>query len=51
MEVLKLRRDGGGQRSELYHLQNDLGETKNAADENPKIVEQLMAIAEVAKGS
>lgn len=41
--------DVGTNEIELYHLNRDLGETKNVADENPDVVKQLMEIAESAK--
>ncbi len=41
--------DVGTNEIELYHLNRDLGETKNVADENPDVVKQMMEIAESAK--
>ncbi len=41
--------DHGTNRTELYHLERDLGESKNVVNENPEVVERLLAIAESAK--
>jgi arylsulfatase A-like enzyme len=43
--------DRGTQEIELYHLERDLGETKNVAAENPEVVKRLMKVAEEAKES
>jgi arylsulfatase len=43
--------DRGSQRTELYHLGRDLGETTNLADKQPQVVERLRAIAEAVPGS
>ena len=34
---------------ELFDLENDIGETKNVADEHPEVVERLKALAEKAR--
>lgn len=41
--------DRGTQEIELYHLQRDIGESKNVADEHPDVVKRLMAVADKAK--
>ncbi len=41
--------DRGTQEAELYHLEKDLGESKDVAADNPEMVERLMALAEEAK--
>jgi arylsulfatase A-like enzyme len=38
-------KDRGTNDVELYHLQTDIGETKNVARENPAVVERLLALA------
>ena len=38
-------KDRGSNEAELYQLENDIGETKNVARENPLVVERLMAVA------
>ena len=43
--------DRGSQKTELYHLGRDPGETNNVASEKPEVVARLMAIAETAPGS
>jgi len=43
--------DRGTEKTELYHLGRDLGESENVAAENPDVVERLTAIAEQAKES
>ena len=43
--------DRGSQGTELYHLERDLGETNNVADEEPEVVARLLAIAKTAGGS
>ncbi len=35
----------------LYNLKNDPGELKNVADENPEIIKQLSALAEIEKSA
>lgn len=35
--------------TELYDLKNDIGETKNVADQNPEVVARLMSYAEIAR--
>jgi arylsulfatase A-like enzyme len=42
--------DRGTQGLELYHLEDDLGETTNLAEQRPKIVQRLQARANAAKG-
>ena len=41
--------DRGTQEAELYHLIDDLGESKNLANDNPDIVQQLLTAATRAK--
>ncbi len=41
--------DRGTQQTELYHLVNDIGESKNLASENPTLVNQLLELATAAK--
>lgn len=41
--------DRGTEKTELYHLVNDIGESQNVAAENPDVVKRLMAIAEAAR--
>lgn len=43
--------DRGTQQTELYHLERDIGESKNVAADHAEVVVRLMAIAEAAKGS
>jgi len=43
----EISQDSGG--IELYNLNGDLAESKNVAEQNPSIVERLMALAETAK--
>ena len=38
-------KDRGTDDVELYHLESDIGETKNVARENPAVVERLLAMA------
>lgn len=38
-------KDRGSNEAELYQLENDIGETKNVARENPAVVERLTALA------
>jgi arylsulfatase A-like enzyme len=38
-------KDRGTNDTELYHLETDIGETKNVARENPAVVERLLALA------
>jgi arylsulfatase A-like enzyme len=33
----------------LYNLENDIGESRNVADEHPEVVQQLLALAEEAR--
>lgn len=40
--------DRGSQELELYHLEKDIGESKNLAGENPDVVERLQQLAESA---
>lgn len=37
------------EKPELYHVSQDRGETKNVADANPKVVKQLLDLAEQAR--
>ena len=37
------------EKPELYHLSKDFTESKNVADANPKVVEQLLALADKAR--
>ena len=37
------------EKPELYHLSQDPGETKNVADANPKVVKQLLELADKAR--
>ncbi len=41
--------DHGTNEIELYHLERDLGESKNVANGNPEVVQRLLALAESAK--
>ena len=36
-------------KTELYHLERDIGETTNVAKENPEVVEKLRRLAEAQK--
>ncbi len=40
--------DRGTQNTELYNLENDLGETTNVAEEHPDVVNRLMKIAKLS---
>ncbi len=41
--------DHGTNKLELYNLERDLGESKNVVNENPEVVQRLLAIAEASK--
>jgi hypothetical protein len=38
-------KDRGSNEAELYQLENDIGESRNVAKENPEVVERMMALA------
>ena len=43
--------DRGSGEEELYHLENDIGESKNVIGENPEVAERLRALAAKARES